>query len=117
MSKKGAELIADGMYTKHVLEKVKATVKDSLSKLLICLFAAVLVTASIAADCVQVRPSLAKTNAKRSLDPGMNANEVSSLSKSDFTNVKEVYRAQKTRKQIAQRSSGDRNFSCCVERR
>ena len=60
MSKKGAELIADGMYTKHVLEKVKATVKDSLSKLLICLFAAVLVTASIAADCVQVRPTLAK---------------------------------------------------------
>ena len=61
MSKKGAELVANGMYTKHVLEKVKATGKGSLSKLLICLFAAVLVTAGIPADCVQVGPTLAKT--------------------------------------------------------
>jgi anti-anti-sigma regulatory factor len=69
MAKKGAELIASGMYTNHLLEKVKATVKGSLFRLLICLFAAVLVTASIPTDCVQLRPTLAKTNAKRSLDP------------------------------------------------
>ena len=30
MSKKGAELIASGLYTKHLLEKVKATGKDSV---------------------------------------------------------------------------------------
>jgi hypothetical protein len=61
MSKKGAELVANGMYTKHVLEKVKATGKHTLSKLLICLFAAVLVTAGIPANCVQLGPTLAKT--------------------------------------------------------
>jgi anti-anti-sigma regulatory factor len=33
MSKKGAELVASGLYTKHLLEKVK-TGKRSLSKLL-----------------------------------------------------------------------------------
>jgi anti-anti-sigma regulatory factor len=31
MSKKGAELMASGIYTKHLLEKVKATGKNSLS--------------------------------------------------------------------------------------
>jgi hypothetical protein len=61
MSKKGAELVASGMYTKHLIEKVKATGKHSSSKLLICFFAAVLVTAGIPADCVQVGPTLAKT--------------------------------------------------------
>jgi hypothetical protein len=61
MSKKGAELVANGMYTKHVLEKVKATGKHTLSKLLICLFAAMLVTTGIPADCMQVGPTLAKT--------------------------------------------------------
>jgi hypothetical protein len=61
MSKKGAELVADGIYTKHVIEKVKVTAKGSLSKLVICLLAAVLVTAGIPADCVQAGPTLAKT--------------------------------------------------------
>jgi hypothetical protein len=84
MSKKGAELTASGMYTKHLLEKVKATGKDSLSKLLICFFAAVIVTAIIPADCVQLGPRLTKANAKQCLVPGLNAN-VSSPSKSDFT--------------------------------
>jgi hypothetical protein len=59
MSKKGAELTASGMYTKHLLEKVKATGKHP--KALICFFAAVLVTAGIPADYVQAGPTLAKT--------------------------------------------------------
>jgi hypothetical protein len=61
MSKKGAEFVASGMYTKHVLDMVKTTGKHTLSKFLICFFAAVLVTAGIPADCVQVGPTLAKT--------------------------------------------------------
>jgi hypothetical protein len=76
MSKKGAELVANGMYTAHLLEKVRVTGKGSLSKLLICFFAAVVVAASVPTDCVQVGPTFAKTS----------ANDVSSLSKSDFTN-------------------------------
>jgi hypothetical protein len=60
MSKKGAELTASGMYTKHLLEKVKATGKHP--KVLICFFAAVLVvTAGIPAEYVQAGPTLAKT--------------------------------------------------------
>ena len=63
MSKKGAELVANGMYTKHVLEKVKATGKSSLSKLLACLFAPLLVSVLIHADCLPVRLTPQKTNA------------------------------------------------------
>jgi hypothetical protein len=67
MSKKGAELIATGIYTKHLLEKAKATGKDSLSKLLVCFFAAAVVTPIISADCAQVGRTLATRNARRSL--------------------------------------------------
>jgi anti-anti-sigma regulatory factor len=84
MSKKGAELIASGMYTKHVLEKVKITGKSRLSKLLACLFTALLVSATPLADCVRVGPKLGKTNAKQYLGPGVNPSNVSS--RSDFTN-------------------------------
>ena len=84
MSKKGAELVANGMYTKHVLEKVKTTGKRSLSKLLACLFAALLVSALIHADCVRVSPRPQKTNAEPYLGPGVNPSNVSS--RSDFTN-------------------------------
>jgi hypothetical protein len=89
MSKKGAELVANGMYTAHLLEKVRVTGKGSLSKLLICFFAAVVVTATIPGDCAHVGRTLAKANAKQCLVPRLNANNVSSLSKSDFTNGEE----------------------------
>jgi hypothetical protein len=75
-----------GMYTKHLLEKVKVTGKDSLSKLLLCFFAAVLVAASIRADCVEVGPTLAKTNSRKSLDLGLKPTDVSGQSKFHFTN-------------------------------
>jgi hypothetical protein len=75
-----------GMYTMHLLEKVKVTGKDSLSKLLICFFAAVLVAASIRAECVEVGPTLAKTHSRKSLDLGLKPNDVSGRSKSHFTN-------------------------------
>jgi hypothetical protein len=84
MSKKGAELVANGIYTKHVLEKVKATGKGGLSRLLACLFAALLVSALIRADCLRPRPRPEKTNAKLYLDLGVNQSNVSS--RSDFTN-------------------------------
>jgi hypothetical protein len=45
---------------------VKATGKRSLSKLLACLFAALLVSALIHADCIRVGPKLRKTNARQS---------------------------------------------------
>jgi hypothetical protein len=38
MSKKGAELVAKGIYTKYLLEKVKTIGKRSLPALFVCLF-------------------------------------------------------------------------------
>ena len=84
MSKKGAELVASGMYTKHVLEKVKATGTDGLSKLLACLFAALLVSALIHADCVRVSLKPQETNVKPYLGSGVNPSNASTIS--DFTN-------------------------------
>jgi anti-anti-sigma regulatory factor len=49
MAKKGAELRATGMYTKHLLEKVRAAGNRSLSKLLVCLFIALLASATVPA--------------------------------------------------------------------
>jgi hypothetical protein len=77
MSKKGAELVANGMYTKHVLENVKATGKGSFSKLLACLFTALLVSAT-----TLTKPQ--ETNVGSYLGPGVNPSNVSS--RSDFTN-------------------------------
>ena len=84
MSKKGAELVASGLYTKHVLENVKITGKRSSSKLLACLLAAFMVSAMIRADCVRVGPKLQKTTAEPYLGPELNLSSV--LSRSDFTN-------------------------------
>jgi hypothetical protein len=39
ISKKGAHLVASGVYTKYVLEKVKSTHKHGLVLLIVCLFA------------------------------------------------------------------------------
>ena len=75
-----------GMYSKHLLEKAKVTGKDSLSKLLICLFAAVLVAASTRADCVEVGTTLAKTSSRKSVDLGLKPSDISGQSKFHFTN-------------------------------
>jgi hypothetical protein len=77
-----------GIYTKYLLQKVKVAGKDSLSKLLICFFAAVLVAASIRAGCVEAGPTLARTNSRKSLDLGLTSNDVSGQSKFHFTNGK-----------------------------
>jgi hypothetical protein len=82
MSKKGAEFVASGMYTKHVLDMVKTAGKGSLSKLLACLFTAFLVSAMIRANCVRVGPEPPKTNAEQHLSPGPNPSSVSTGSNS-----------------------------------
>jgi hypothetical protein len=84
MSKKGAELVASGIYTKHLLEKVKTMGKRSLSKLPACLLTALLASAATLADCVRVGPKPQKTIAELYLGPGLNPSSASS--RSDFTN-------------------------------
>jgi hypothetical protein len=78
MSKKGAEFVANGMYTRHVLEKVTAD-KRNLSKLLICLCVAVLAGPIIAADCARIGSKPEKTSAKQFIGNPLN------MDKSDFT--------------------------------
>jgi hypothetical protein len=78
MSKKGAELVANGMYTKHLLEKVKTAGKRGLPEVL-------LVSAIILAHCVGVGLELGITDAKQCLGPGVNPSNVSSMSESDLT--------------------------------
>jgi ABC-type transporter Mla MlaB component len=84
MFKQGAELVANGMYTKHVLDMVKIEGKRRLPKLLACLFAALMVSATIHEDCVRVGPKSQKTNAEPYLGPGVNPSNASS--RSDFAN-------------------------------
>jgi hypothetical protein len=84
MSKKGAEFVANGLYTKHVLENVKVTGKRSLSKLLACFFATLLLIALIHSDSVRVSPRREKTNATQCRGLRVNPSNVSSMS--DFTN-------------------------------
>jgi hypothetical protein len=65
MSKKGAELVASGIYTKHVLETVKAKGKRSLSMLLVCFFAALVAIVLSFSPSTQVDADLGKMNAQQ----------------------------------------------------
>jgi hypothetical protein len=47
ISKKGAQLIARGMYVKHVLEQLKTDRKSGLTTLIMCLFAGLLTNAVV----------------------------------------------------------------------
>src|SRR5713101_6514337 len=57
ISKKGAQLIASGMYTKHVLEKVKTTGKRGLLMVIIWLFATLQANVIFPVTRGQVRPA------------------------------------------------------------
>ena len=83
MSKKGAELVASGLYTKHLLEKVK-TGKRSLSKLLACLFVVLLVSAMTHAESGRAGPKPQGTNVDLYLGPELNP--CNGSSRSDFRN-------------------------------
>ena len=84
MSKKGAEFLASGMYTKHVLEKAKTTGKSSVSRLLACLFTALLVSAMTHAECEWLGRKPQGTHVE--LNPGSGLNPSIVSGRSDFTN-------------------------------
>jgi anti-anti-sigma regulatory factor len=56
MCKKGAQLIANGIYTKHLLEKVRTTGKAGLVALIVCLLASLNTNIAVAVPRVQLRP-------------------------------------------------------------
>jgi len=57
MSKKGAQLIANGLYVKHVLEHVKTGGKPGLITLMVCLFAGLQTNVIVPPTRGQVRPA------------------------------------------------------------
>jgi hypothetical protein len=61
ISKKGAQLIANGIYTKHLLEKVKTTGKASLVALIVCSFTSLHTNIGVALPRVQSRPAHMET--------------------------------------------------------
>jgi len=67
MSKKGAQLIANGIYTKYVLEKLKTPGKHRLITLIVCLLAGLQTSAIVPLPRAQVRPAHVKTRGKQDL--------------------------------------------------
>ena len=61
ISKKGVQLIASGIYTKHLLEKVKTTGKAGLVALIVCSFASLHTNIVVALPRVQSRPAHMET--------------------------------------------------------
>jgi hypothetical protein len=64
MSKKGAQLIASGMYVKHVLEQLKTGGKRGLTTLMVCLFAGLPTNVIVPVTRGQVRPARMETKVK-----------------------------------------------------
>jgi len=57
ISKKGVQLIANGIYTKHLLERVRTTGKAGLVALIVCSFASLHTNIGVALPGVQSRPA------------------------------------------------------------
>jgi hypothetical protein len=80
LSKKGAQLIASGIYTKYVLEKVKTIGKRSLIMLIVCLFAGIHTNIIVPLPRGQVRPAPLETRVKE--DSGLRCNLANPWSRS-----------------------------------
>jgi hypothetical protein len=85
MSKEGTHFIATGIYTKHVLEELKAGTRHGAFIWFLCLFAAFLASAIACSPSTHVNPELGKMNAKQEFKAHLNPNNGSNPSTSDFT--------------------------------
>jgi hypothetical protein len=64
MAKKGAHFLASGMYTKHVLEKVKTAGKRGLVMLVVCLFVGLQPNVVVPITREQARPARMEVRVK-----------------------------------------------------
>ena len=85
MSKEGTQFIATGIYTKHVLEQLKAGARHGPFIWFLCLFAAHLASAIACSPSMLEKPEVGKTNAKQERGTHVNQNEPLNTSTSDFT--------------------------------
>lgn len=65
LSKKGVEFVASGMYTKHLIEKVRMPDRVAFQNVIVSLLATLLVSGIFSSDCVRAGASLRKTNARQ----------------------------------------------------
>jgi hypothetical protein len=80
MSKKGAQLIARGLYVKHVLEQLKTNAKRGLVTLIVCLFAGLQTNVIVPLRHGRVRPPCMETKVKE--DSGLRFRLANSWSRS-----------------------------------
>jgi ABC-type transporter Mla MlaB component len=85
MSKEGTQFIATGIYTKHVLEQLKAGTRHGPFIWFLCLFAAHLAIVIACSSSMLANPELDKRNATRELRARMNQNKRLNRNTADFS--------------------------------
>jgi len=85
MSKEGTQFIATGIYTKHVLEQLKAGARHGPFIWFLCLFAAFPAGVIACSSSMLASPELGKRNAKQEFRTHLNPKNGSSTGASDFT--------------------------------
>jgi hypothetical protein len=73
MSREGAQFIANGLYTKHVLEGLKMSGKCGLSGIIASLFAALLLSVIVSGPSTRMRSEVGKMNAKHEVRAQVNS--------------------------------------------
>ena len=86
LSKKGVELVASGMYTKHLIEKLRMTDSVAFRNMIVSLFAALLFTGIFSSDCVWAGAALKSTSAPHRLAASVNQSYLSDGNESDLSN-------------------------------
>ena len=85
MSKEGTQFIATGIYTKHVLEQLKAGARHGPFIWFLWLFAALLANSTPCSPSMLANPEFGKRSAKLEFRADMNQNNGLSTSAFDFT--------------------------------
>lgn len=85
MSKERTQFIATGIYTKHVLEQLKAGARQGPFIWFLCLFAVSMASVIARSPSMRANSELSKRGPKQELRVHMNQNETLNMSTSDFT--------------------------------
>jgi hypothetical protein len=85
MAKEGTQFVATGIYTKHVLEQLKAGTRHGPFIWFLCLFAASLANVIACSPSVLASPELGKRNPRQEFRVHMSQNNRLNTSTPDFT--------------------------------
>ena len=82
MSREGAQFIANGLYTKHVLEGLKISGKRGLSGMIASIFAAILLSVIVFGPPTRIRSEVGNMNAKHDARTRVNSRSTAHAPKS-----------------------------------